>query len=161
MCKINLLVTTSVIYCLCFSSFWTFRYKRVCVCAHACSVVSHSLWHHWQHPTRLLCPWNFPGNNTGVIYHFLLQRIFPTQELNPSSCIDKWILYQEATGKPIYIYIYIERERERNATVLNLSLLGTPEVIFYPFSSTPIIHLLTQSTYSISVYWMNAWCPFK
>ena len=79
----------------------------VCVCAHAWSVVSHSLWHYWQHPTRLLCPWNFPGNNTGVIYHFLLQRIFPTQELNPGSCVDKWILYQEATGKPIYIYIYI------------------------------------------------------
>ena len=29
-------------------------------------------------PTRLLCPWNFPGRNTGVGYHFLLQGIFPT-----------------------------------------------------------------------------------
>ena len=26
----------------------------------------------WQ-PTRLLCPWDFPGKNTGVGYHFLLQ----------------------------------------------------------------------------------------
>ena len=29
----------------------------------------------------LLCPWNFPGKNTGVGCHFLLQRIFLTQGL--------------------------------------------------------------------------------
>ena len=27
---------------------------------------------------RLLCPWDFPGENTGVGCHFLLQRLFPT-----------------------------------------------------------------------------------
>ena len=32
--------------------------------------------------TRLLCPCDFPGKNTGVGCHFLLQGIFPTQELN-------------------------------------------------------------------------------
>ena len=31
---------------------------------------------------RLLCPWNFPGKNTGVGCHFLLQGIFLTQGLN-------------------------------------------------------------------------------
>ena len=30
----------------------------------------------------LLGPWDFPGKNTGVGCHFLLQGIFPTQELN-------------------------------------------------------------------------------
>ena len=33
-------------------------------------------------PTRLLCPWNSPGKNTGVGCHFLLQGIFLTQGLN-------------------------------------------------------------------------------
>ena len=28
------------------------------------------------------CPWDFPGENTGVGCHFLLQGIFPTQRLN-------------------------------------------------------------------------------
>ena len=28
--------------------------------------------HRWQ-PTRLPCPWDSPGNNTGVGCHFLLQ----------------------------------------------------------------------------------------
>ena len=33
-------------------------------------------------PARLLCPWNFPGKNIGVGFHFLLQGIFPTQGSN-------------------------------------------------------------------------------
>ena len=34
-------------------------------------------------PARLLlCPWDFPGKNTGVGCHFLLQGIFPTQGSN-------------------------------------------------------------------------------
>ena len=31
-----------------------------------------------------ICPQDFPGENTGVGCHFLLQRIFPTQGSNPS-----------------------------------------------------------------------------
>ena len=46
------------------------------------SVVSNSLWPHGPQPYRLLCTWSFPGKNTGVGCHFLLQRIFSTQELN-------------------------------------------------------------------------------
>ena len=33
--------------------------------------------------SRLLCPWDFPGNSTGVGCHFLLQGTFPTQGSNP------------------------------------------------------------------------------
>ena len=32
---------------------------------------------------RLLCPWNSPGEYTGVSCHSLLQGIFPTQRSNP------------------------------------------------------------------------------
>ena len=45
-------------------------------------VGSSSLWSHGLYPTRLLCPWYFPGKNTGIGCHFLLQGIFPTQGLN-------------------------------------------------------------------------------
>ena len=38
---------------------------------------------HGLQPTRLLCPWDFPGKSTGVGCHFLLQEIFPTQRSNP------------------------------------------------------------------------------
>ena len=36
-------------------------------------VVSDSLWPHGLKPARLLYPWDFPGKNTGVGCHFLLQ----------------------------------------------------------------------------------------
>ena len=43
------------------------------------SVGSDSWRPHGQEPSRLLCPWDFPGKNTGVGYHLLLQGIFPIQ----------------------------------------------------------------------------------
>ena len=48
----------------------------------SCSVMSNSLWLYGLQPTRLLSPWDFPGKNTGVGCHVLLQGIFPTQGLN-------------------------------------------------------------------------------
>ena len=41
------------------------------------------LWHHGLQPTRLLCPWDSPGN-TGVGSPFLLQGSFQTQGSNLS-----------------------------------------------------------------------------
>ena len=57
-------------------------------------------------PTRLLCPWDFPGNNIGVGCHFLLQGIFPAQELNPH------LLHWQVDSLPwatweAYIYVYV------------------------------------------------------
>ena len=48
------------------------------------SVTYDSLWPHRRLPTRIFCPWDSPGKNTGVGYHALLQGIFPTQELKVS-----------------------------------------------------------------------------
>ena len=36
-------------------------------------MVSDFVWPHRRQPTRLLCPWDSPGKNTGVGCHFLLQ----------------------------------------------------------------------------------------
>ena len=47
-----------------------------------CSVTSDFLWLHELELARPLCPWDSPGKNTGVGCRFLLQGIFPTQELN-------------------------------------------------------------------------------
>ena len=43
-----------------------------------------SLWPHGSYTHRLLCLWDFPGKNTGVDCHFLLQGIFLTQGSNLS-----------------------------------------------------------------------------
>ena len=48
---------------------------------------------HGLEPARLLCPRDFPGKNTGVGSHSLLQGIFPTQGLNLGLLRWKQILY--------------------------------------------------------------------
>ena len=55
-------------------------FLSLCVCVF--SVVSTSLQPHGLWPARLLSPWDFPGRNTGVGCHFLLQGTFPVQGLN-------------------------------------------------------------------------------
>ena len=50
---------------------WILYFSMSCVLSH--SVMSISLWPHGLQPTRLLCPWDSPGKNTGVSCHVLLQ----------------------------------------------------------------------------------------
>ena len=52
------------------------------------SLQLHELW-----PARLHDPWNYPGKNTGVGSHFLLQGIFPSQGSNPRLLHCRQILY--------------------------------------------------------------------
>ena len=59
----------------------------------SCSVMSNSLGPHGLQLTRLLCQWDFPGKNTGVGWHFLLQEIFLTQGLNPGLLHCRQMLY--------------------------------------------------------------------
>ena len=56
-------------------------------------VVSNALQPHGLQPTRLLCPWNSPGKNTGLGSHSFLQGIFLTQGLNPGLLHCKHCLY--------------------------------------------------------------------
>ena len=66
--------------------------------------MSDSLWPHGWKTARLLCPWDFPGKNTGVGCHFLLQGIFLTRDWTHVSCIScicRWILYCCATWEAL------------------------------------------------------------
>ena len=60
--------------------------------------------------TRLLCPWNSLGKNTGVGSHSLLQRIFLTQGLNSGLTHCRQILYHLShQGSSTMIYLFIQR----------------------------------------------------
>ena len=61
------------------------------------SVMPNSLQPLGLKPTRLLCPWDFPGKNTGLGCHDLLQGIFLTQRSNPLLLHCRQILYHWAT----------------------------------------------------------------
>ena len=54
-------------------------------------------------PPRLLCPWGFPGKNTGMDCHFLLRGMFPTKGSNLCS------LHWQANSLPLFVwYMYQE-----------------------------------------------------
>ena len=53
----------------------------------SCTVMSVSLWPHGLLPARLLCPWNFPGKNTGVGCHFFSRESSPPRDWTWVSCI--------------------------------------------------------------------------
>ena len=79
-----------------------YSFHSVCVCVCVCSIAQLCLTLCRPMDCRLLCPWNFPGKNIGVGCHFLIQRIFPTQGLNPYLlCLlffwEELILYHRAT----------------------------------------------------------------
>ena len=62
--------------------------------------------------SRLLCPWDSPGKNTGVGCHFLLQGIFPNKELNPCLlCLLHWqadsLPLSHLGSLPIWLACYI------------------------------------------------------
>ena len=62
-----------------------------------CSDMSDSLQSHQLQHATFLCPWNFPGENTGLGCHFSLQAIFPTQESN-------WnLLHWQADSLPLIL----------------------------------------------------------
>ena len=66
------------------------------------SVMPNSLQLHGPFPTRLLCPWDFPGKNTGVCCHFLLQGIFLSQGSNPGLLhwqTDSLLLSHQGSGR--------------------------------------------------------------
>ena len=77
-----------------FCVFWWscgFHFYSIDMC-HAKSLqLCPTLWPHRLKPSRLLCPRDSPGKNTGVACHALLQRIFPTKGSNPHLlCLPPW-----------------------------------------------------------------------
>ena len=91
-----------------------FMWQNACTHVHTLSIDSHragggglvakfcpTLVSQWTVACQALCLWDFPGKKTGVICHFLLQGIFPTQGLNLGLLHFRQILYQLSyQGRP-------------------------------------------------------------
>ena len=69
---------------------------------YSCLVTESHLTLWWSHgpQTRLLCPWDFLGKNTGVGCHFLFQVIFPTQGSNLYLLLGRQYFITEPPRKP-------------------------------------------------------------
>ena len=99
------------------------------VCVMLSSSVSDSSRPYGLQPTRLLCPWDSPGKNTGVSCHFLLQGIFPTQGSNLSLPHCRLILYHWATREiqtlhSVICQLYLNKKKNLKGdkwyTIINL-----------------------------------------
>jgi len=78
----------------------TTEWLNFLIYSRSCSIVSDSL-----KPHGLYSPLNFPGQNTGVGSHSLLQGIFPTQRSSPGLPQCRRILYQLSYQEAIYMYL--------------------------------------------------------
>ena len=107
----------------------------MCVCVCACSVISDSMQSHGLQHTRFLCPWNFPGKNTGLGCCSLLQGIFSTPRSNPH--LLRSLHYQADSlplcdlGRPLVLKVHlnesIANERQEFKVNSEESLFLNPE----------------------------------
>ena len=100
------------------------------------SIMSNSLRPCGLQPTKLLCPWSFPGKNTGVGCHALLQEIFPTQGSNLGLLHCKTdSLPSELPGKSTQL-TYLKANPHGETP----SQIG-PEIMFHLLSEHPLAQL--------------------
>ena len=83
--------------CFCFKVTISSRAMHMGLVTKLCPTVCNSM---YCSPPALF-PWDFPCKNTGVGCHFLLQRIFLIQGLNPRFPHCRWILYCWAPGEAL------------------------------------------------------------
>ena len=72
---------------------------------------------------RLLCPWDFPGKDTGVGCHFLLQGIFLTPGSNPSLLQCRQIIYLLSPWRsPLLMKVHGQKARAEPVLARGLTL---------------------------------------
>ena len=92
-------------------------------------------------PARFLCPWNYPGKNTGVHCHSLLQGIFLTQGSNP--------------GLHWRQILYCLSHQENLRVVLSIRLmLATFHNVFSNHLGHHILNYASKITF---LYFLNMW----
>ena len=101
----------------------------------------------WTVPDRLLSPWDFPGKNTGVNCHFLLQGIALSLGSNPGLLYCRRILYHQVIWKASILYTHTHTHTHVSSSPncrsmcfkLNNSLLLTLGLLEGPlFSLSPV-----------------------
>ena len=95
----------------------------LCCCCLVTQLCLTFLCHHGLWFARLLCPWDFLGQNTGVGCHFLLQVSSWPRGQTWVSCIGRQILYHWATREALSYF----RCHNTGSQLLGKEVLGLSE----------------------------------
>ena len=99
----------------------------------SCSVMSNSVTP-WTVTCWLFCPWDSPGQNTGVGSLSLLQGIFPTQGSNPGLLHCRQILYRLShQGSHLSCMLKASESESESRSVVSNSLW--PHGLYSPWNS--------------------------
>ena len=98
------------------------------------------LWPHRLQLSSLLCPWDFPGKNTGVSCHFLLQGIFLTQGSNMS------LLHWQADSLPL---------SHQGSPVLNFKWNWVKQKSLENYCSDILFRIFTSAYSLLTYYFIN------
>ena len=107
---------------------------------------------------RLLCPWNSPGQNTGVGSCSLLQGIFPTQRSNPDLQNGRQILYQlsHPPGKYTLLNFFISEVAQSCPTLCDPVGCSLPGFSIHGIFQARILEWITMS-FSRGSSWPRDW----
>ena len=130
----------------------TLNNNWTCVCCvFSLSVVSNSFWPHGLQPSRLFCPWNFPGNNTDMGCHFSLPGALPHAGIEHASLVSLALagrFFTISTTWEVHttlMIIYIFKLNSCFCFSLSLFLL----IVFYKKNFETIEHLPLTITHSL------------
>ena len=115
-----------------------------------------TLWPHGLWPTRLLHPWDFPGKNTGVGCHFLLQGIFPTQGLNPGLLHCRQTLYPLSHQGSPTVYVPLPNKNPIASQISRIrpkELLGSSHPFFASALQSMSRAMVTKICYQTWIAW--------
>ena len=96
------------------------KYCCCCCCCCVASVMSDSVRPQRLQPIRLLCPWDSPGENTGVGCHFLLypERLGPSSAQSP---VQRGTLCPSLPHHKALTFLLHPKEDFPDATIFRLS----------------------------------------
>ena len=147
--------------------------------AKSLSVMSESVRPHRRQPTRLPCPWDFPGKNAGVGCHFLLQCMKMKSEREvaqscpalcdpmdcslPGSSVHGIFFFFCPTPPPVH---GILQARVLEWGAIAFSVLHSSWELIYLFQSLLKCQLLTKHTLTTPFQWQpifpqHSQCPLS
>ena len=90
--------------------------------------MSDSWWPHGLWPNRLLCPWDSPGKNTGIVAISSSRGSSQPRDWTQVSCIDRQILYHLShQGSPIFAFAAAAKSLQSCPTLCDpIDPIGSP-----------------------------------